>query len=356
MRGALVVLTLCVVGAFSSPAAGQRASTGLAGIFSRTGVDVAAVRVETPSAATMPLIDAHNHLNANMSAETLIESMRRAGVESMVLMSRQYRDPSDGAMATDEQALELSQRYPGRFIAFVGGQRDELGPRGINNPRNVDQVLREFGDKLGKGDYRGLGEFILVHHAYGVGGGETGAEVRVRVDLEAMRKVAALAARHRVPVLFHAEAEEQPAMEAEALIGAFPDTLFIWAHACGRASAEDTAQRLRRFPNLMCDLGGMSNGPRTMGGYGKPWPRSTPWVHQVQDDSGRVLPEMKQLLEAFPDRFMIGTDTAHTAYLKFYDYRIAILRIMLVQLAPDAARKIGAENARRVFANPATRP
>jgi predicted TIM-barrel fold metal-dependent hydrolase len=79
-------------------------------------------------------------------------------------------------------------------------------------------------------------------------------------------------------------------------------------------------------------------------------------VHQVQDDSGRVLPEMKQLLEAFPDRFMIGTDTAHSAYLKFYDYRIAILRVMLVQLAPDAARKIGAENARRVFAKPATRP
>jgi len=139
------------------------------------------------------------------------------------------------------------------------------------------------------------------------------------------------------------------------LIAAFPDTLFIWAHCCGRASADATARRLRRFPNLMCDLGHMFNGPRTSGGYGKEWPRKTAWVHQVQDDAGRVLPEMKELLDTFPDRFMIGTDTAHTAYLKFYEYRIAIFRVMLAQLAPEAARKIGAENARRVFMKSAGR-
>jgi predicted TIM-barrel fold metal-dependent hydrolase len=167
--------------------------------------------------------------------------------------------------------------------------------------------------------------------------------------------VAALAAKHRVPVLFHAEAEEQPAEEIEALIAAFPDTLFIWAHNCGRASAEHTARRLRRFPNLMCDLGHMFNGPRTQGGYGKGWPRKTPWVHLVQDDAGRILPEMKQLFEAFPDRFMVGTDTAHTQYLRFYEYRIAIFRVMLAQLAPEAARRIGAENARRVVMKSARR-
>ena len=90
--------------------------------------------------------------------------------------------------------------------------------------------------------------------------------MRIRVDHDAMRRFSALAARQRVPLVFHAEAEDQPAREADLLIAAFPDTLFIWAHACGRASADETARRLRRFPNLMCDLGGMFNGPRTQGG------------------------------------------------------------------------------------------
>jgi predicted TIM-barrel fold metal-dependent hydrolase len=78
-------------------------------------------------------------------------------------------------------------------------------------------------------------------------------------------------------------------------------------------------------------------------------------VHLVQDDAGRILPDMKQLLATFPDRFMVGTDTAHTAYVRFYQYRIDIFRVMLVQLEPDAARKIGVENARRVFARLETR-
>jgi hypothetical protein len=357
MRKVPVTITLGILGVafFALPAIGQPVSAELTAIFARAGVDIAAVHVETPSVAAMPLIDAHNHLNANMSAESLMESMERAGVESMVLMPRHYRDPRDGGMATDEQALDYSRRYPGRFIPLVGGQRDDLGPRSIDDPRNVHFVLRELGDRLGKGDYRGLGEFILVHYAYDVGGGETGGEVRIRVDHDAMRRLAALAGKQRVPVVFHAEAEEKPAKEAEALIAAYPDTLFVWSHACGRASADETARRLRLFPNLMCDLGHMFNGPHTQGGYGKYWPRKTPSVHLVQDDAGRILPEMKQLFEAFPDRFMIGTDTAHTAYLKFYRYRIDMFRVMLAQLAPEAARKIGAENARRVFAAPAKR-
>jgi predicted TIM-barrel fold metal-dependent hydrolase len=359
MRNALLAIILCASGVVIAqpPAVSQPVAAELGTVFARTGVDISAVRVETPAAATFPLIDAHNHLNANMTAEALIDLMDRAGVEAMVLMPRHYRAPSNGGGSTDEQALAYTQRHPGRFIAFVGGQRDDLGPRSRvwRESGHGYSLLREFGEKLGRGRYRGLGEFILVHHAYDVGGGETGGEVRIRVDHDVMRDVAALAGRHRVPVLFHAEAEERPAEEAEALVAAFPDTLFIWAHNCGRASAEGTARRLRRFPNLMCDLGHMFNGPRTRGGYGKGWPRKTPWVHPVQDDAGRILPEMKQLFEAFPDRFVIGTDTAHTPYLRFYEYRIAIFRVMLAQLAPEAARRIGAENARRVFTRSAGR-
>jgi predicted TIM-barrel fold metal-dependent hydrolase len=102
----------------------------------------------------------------------------------------------------------------------------------------------------------------------------------------------------------------------------------------------------------MCDLGHMFNGPNTKGGYGKYWPRKTPWIHLVQDDDGKIVPEMKALFEAFPDRFVIGTDVAHTPLLKHYEYRIAIFRVMLAQLTANTARKIGYENAEALFAKP----
>jgi predicted TIM-barrel fold metal-dependent hydrolase len=280
--------------------------------------------------------------------------MDRAGVETMVLLPRHYRSPSNGGRSSDEQALAYAKKHPGRFVAFVGGQRDDLGPRSPvwRDRARADTLISEFDRKLSTGQFRGLGEFILVHHAYDVGGGETGGEVRLRVDNDLMRRIAALAAKHQVPLVLHAEAEPEPTRQMEALIAAEPKARFIWAHNCGRASAQATAGRLERFHNLMCDLGHMFNGPRTQGGYGKFWPRKTPWIHLVQDGAGRVLPEMKRLFEAFPERFMIGTDTAHTPMLKYYGYRIAIFRVMLSQVSPDAARMIGAENARRIFMNP----
>ena len=337
------------------PIASEPVSADVAAVFDRTGVDISAVHIETPGAATFPLIDAHNHLNANMTAEALIEAMDRAGVETMVLLPRHYRSLRSGAGASDEQALNFAQLYPGRFIPFLGGQRDDLLPGSSvwSDPGRIDSLLREFSDKMHKGDYRGLGEFVLVHYAYDVGGGEGGSEVRIRIDLEPMRRIAAFAGEQGIPVLIHAEAEEEPAQQADALFAAFPHTIFIWAHNCGRASAEQTAQRLQRFPNLMCDLGNMINGPRTQGGYGREWPRKTPWIHLVQDEGGRIMPEMKQLFERYPDRFMIGTDIAHTAKLKSYGYRIAMFRILLMQLDPQTARRIGAENARRLLIKPA---
>ena len=349
-----VLLGISAAASAQPPGPSQPFAAELQAVFARTGVDPAAISVEAPEAAAFPVIDAHNHLNGDMSAEELLARMNSANVEAMVLMPRHYRSPGDRGLASDEQARDYTQRHPGKFIPFVGGQRDDLAPRSYvwQHSGRADVLLGEFGEKLKSEGYAGIGEFILVHHAYDVGGGETGGEIRLDVDHELMHRIAKLARAHRVPVLFHAEAEDRPAAQAEALFAASPDTLFIWAHNCGRASAARIAERLRRFPNLMCDLGHMFNGPRTKGGYGKSWPRKTSWIFQVQDDVGRVLPEMKRLFDEFPDRFMIGTDTAHTPYLRSYEYRIAIFRIMLAQLKPEAARKIGFENAQRLFKRP----
>ena len=125
--------------------------------------------------------------------------------------------------------------------------------------------------------------------------------------------------------------------------------LLLWPHPYvpTRSTSRGT------FPNLRCDLGTMFNGPYTKGGYGKYWPRKTPWVHLVQNDDGSLIPEMKELFESFPDRFTIGTDIAHTPLLKHYEYRIAIFRVMLLQLSPATARKIGYENAEALSGRPA---
>jgi predicted TIM-barrel fold metal-dependent hydrolase len=303
----------------------------------------------TPEA--LQVIDAHNHLNRDMPAEELVKLMDRNGVRAMVLMARYYGGKGAG-YGRDEQAADYAAKYPGRFIPFVAGQRGMLLQRVVwEFPTKVGDIyLQEAEKKLKSGGYFGLGEFILYHHAYDLSlWGQLGGEVRLPVDSYLMRRIAKLGAKYDVPVLFHAEAEPNVVPQVEAVLKANPRTSFIWAHNCGRGKASQTSSLLERYPNLMCDLGGMAVIPNR-GGYGRYWPRRTEWIHLVQKDGGALYEEMKALFENFPDRFMIGIDTAHTPAMRFYDEWIHAFRQLLSQLTPLTARKIARKNAERVFA------
>lgn len=143
-----------------------------------------------------------------------------------------------------------------------------------------DIYLQEAEEKLKSGHYFGLGEFILYHHAYDLSSwGELGNEVRLPVDSYLMSRIAELGAKYGVPVLFHAEAEPDIVPQVETVLRANPRTSFIWAHNCGRGRASQTSALLERYPNLMCDLGGMVVTPNNRGGYGRYWPRRTEWIH-----------------------------------------------------------------------------
>ena len=97
----------------------------------------------------------------------------------------------------------------------------------------------------------------------------------------------------------------------------------------------------------MCDLGGMSAPGKA--GYGTMWPRRTPWIHLIEDGQGNLLPDVAALFEEFPERFMVGTDAAHTPALQGYVPRIARFRRLLSQLKPETAAKLAYRNAERVF-------
>lgn len=299
----------------------------------------------------LPIIDAHAHLNGDMSAERLAQLMDLAGVRSMVLMARYYQGARDAGGGSDEQALGFARRFPGRFVPFVAGQRGELGGRNRHvwegSTRIGDDFLRQAERKLQSGFYFGLGEFILRHYAYTNFGIQGGGDVDLPVDSYLMHRLAEVGAKYSVPVLIHMEAEPDKVTAMAKLLDSERGTKFIWAHNCGRSSAQEIREFLTRYPSLMCDLGGMTATRR--GGYGRYWPKQTPWIHLIEDGSGKLFPEMKALFEEFPDRFFLGTDAAHTPALDSYVERIIRFRELLSQLRPATAEKLAYGNAQRLF-------
>jgi hypothetical protein len=154
---------------------------------------------------TMPLFDAHNHLQYDESAEMLIKWMDEAGVRRMVLIPRRYRD--DGR-ATDEMALAFAQRFPDRFIAFVGGQREDLS-KVIDWDR--DSFIVEAEPKAESGQFHGLGEFIILHYGYNKYVGTTNknnsGDQRLPLNTPLMKRLFELGEKTGLPLLIHAEAE-----------------------------------------------------------------------------------------------------------------------------------------------------
>lgn len=63
-------------------------------------------------------------------------------------------------------------------------------------------------------------------------------------------------------------------------------------------------------------------------------------MHLIAYLNGGLLPEMKLLFEAFPDRFFVGTDTAHARVYRYYQSRANRWRFFFSQLTPRTARKI----------------
>ncbi len=303
----------------------------------------------------LPLVDFHTHLQKNIGADDLIAKMDANGVARLVLMPLYYRDGgtavNDGE-GSDEQARDYARRFPDRFVPFVGMQRGELnGREAMRSTTDVGlRLLRQTQDKLASGEFFGMGEFMLRFYPYTNKFGIVAtSDMDYPVDGWYMRQCADLSARYKAPMVFHAEAEPAVADAARRLFEAHPEAIFVWAHNCGRSSAADIAALFERYPNLYADLGGMVYSGPGVEHYGVYYPRRTPWMHLVVDDSGRLLPEMKALFERFSDRFTIGTDIAHARVYQMYANHVPRWRYVLTQLSPPAARNIAYGTANRLF-------
>ncbi|SRR5229473_1822462 len=302
---------------------------------------------------TLSLFDAHNHLQYDESAEMLIKWMDEAGVRRMALIPRHYTD--DGK-ATDEMALAFAQRFPDRFVAFIGGQRNDLWRPGAWY-RN--SFFLEAEPKAKSGKFQGLGEFIILHYGYNKYVSTTyqnnSGDQRLPLNTPLMNQLFELGQKSGLPLLIHAEAEPDMSQQMRRMLQEWPKTKVIWAHNCGRAPASQVAEFLKTFPRLTCDLAGMAVpmphpfGWGTFGTRAGKDYRPNSHVTRIQDNDGTINPSMRDLFEQFPDRFIIGTDIAHPfAYSRYNDVIIAFRRL-LSQLSPETARKIGNDNAERLF-------
>jgi hypothetical protein len=248
----------------------------------------------------LPIVDTHIHYNRDAwglySVDEALALLDQAGVRTAFVSST----PDDGT-------LMLYARAPDRIVPILRPYRT---PADQFNWTHDASILAYVAERLNADTgipYRGLGEFHLLSG---------------QVGNEAALGMIAMAANRGLVLHAHADAGA-----LEELLRVRPDVSVLWAHA-GMSARPSTARRiLEAHPNVWVELA----------------------LRTDVAPGGRLDPDWAALFEAYPDRFMIGTDTWIPSQWTRLPAAMADVRGWLRQLRPDLATAIASGNAARLL-------
>ena len=273
-------------------------------------------------AADLPIIDLHFHPDPGWGdLEALFNrlNVRRAG---------------NGASEGDSPGAALARQYPGRIVAFAGGPkvRQLVSRHGAAtwNLENAEilRYLDELEEGLRDGSFSGIGEIHVNNWSSNIIGSP---QYAFPADSPLVQRLFSLSARYRVPLSIHMDAEPQSVEEMERLLASNREGTFLWAHTGHYAEPQLLRRLFERHANLYCELSYRTSisGSRT----------AIPF-----DQGGKVRATWLELLEDYPDRFVIGTDLTWPSP-SLYATHIAFWRGILEQLSPRTAERIAFQNA-----------
>jgi predicted TIM-barrel fold metal-dependent hydrolase len=278
------------------------------------GIVVALASAASPAAAEppIPFLDAHVHLN---DEPMQLELMRRHGSEGAVVFR--------GGRSDNESVAESARRHPDLFIPFASISPERAAYRG-GWQRDDPALLATLDALLATGRFRGIGEISAVHFpSPGL------PEADFDPSGPTLSGILDLARKYRVPVLLHVEWTRM--RELSTLLERFPDVAVIWAHG-GYTPLFIARRMLERHPNLFYEL-----SART-------WPRHPRSPDYTLLRDGRdVWPEWLALIEARPERFLVGTDASQRSADR-EEMKFASVQSFLRQLSPGAREKVGRGN------------
>jgi len=286
-------------------------------------------------APELPIADLHLHPDSDLSPSQIKDAMDANGV----------RWAGAGAKRGDRSTwMTVAGELGDRFIAFAG--QVELnrayfdggvaGTEDVNNAA-VQNLLQTAEEDLKAGRIKGIGE-IFVNNSRSHP--NPSFQRKFRADAPSMRALYQLVAKYGGFLTFHMESDADSVGQLERLLESSRTGRILLNHCGVGASAAQVRSLLERHPNLFCELS-LRYPPVLHGRLIERFPNAQ--IFSGGGPDGGWL----QLIEDFPDRFMIGTDANSRSE---YDGAIkAVRKGLLPYLSPPTARKVAYENAQRLF-------
>lgn len=283
-------------------------------------------------AMELPIIDTHFHPMPFMTPEELLARIDRHNILHI-----------GGAhtIGTPRNA-EFASAMKDRYIRAEGSQMitafKKAGKDAIENADNP-QFQESFGHikrAMSAGNVRVISE-IFVNTTSSAK--EAWRRWKIKGDSSSMRVLFDLAASNNIPLLVHAQLQnnDDTFEELSRLAATKPDGVLVMGH-CGK---DTTAARMRDFlnktPNAVCNLAYRS----------APQEKSSDENRHIWSSAG-IKEDWRQLIEDMPDRFMVGIDDVHD-WDQFDAVVETIRKDLLANLTKATAEKVSHQNAKRLY-------
>jgi len=309
--------------------------------------------------ASSPYIDAHVHIDQHDpegAVQLLLRAMDGLNGAKAFIQTEPY-GPDNPQRWDVEMILSAVKKHPDKLMVLGGG--GTLNPMILQSWRTGDsgpeakRKFRERAEGLLREGVAGFGELSTEHLSL------PQSPVKdyeyAPADQPLMLLLADIAAEHNVPIGLHMEAvpndmpmpaeykaPNPPGLHAniaplEKLLNHNQRAKIIWAHAgadnLGYRAPELSRRLLEAHPNLYMEIKYDPNFPG----------KDPPIVN------GKLKPEWLKLFSDFPDRFIIGSDQHYDPPATAPLARAQQNAFVTDQLPPDLRRKIGMENALRIY-------
>ena len=246
---------------------------------------------------------------------------------------------ANGSRSSDELWLQFTRNYPKRFVPF-GGQGGLAGfyrtygqAFWTVQASEMASYLLRLEAELQSGGVKGIGELYVNKPSTGE---------HYPADSAIMKRLWALSATYQIPLSVHMDdinaSGQDSVTEMESLLASDRKGIWIWAHS-GHTNPSVLRPLLQKHPNLYIEL----SARLTI--YGSFYPGTDPFP---VEENGILKPAWKELLQEFPDRFVIGTDVPH-ASIDEYSRAILLWRKVLHQLPLETEQLIAFKNAERLL-------
>ena len=269
------------------------------------------------AAGELPYIDIESSCDStSLDIDSIANSMDRLNIGLIALSADIGKGQFKKGVRFDNLSERLLASYPDRFIPVGNGGQPPVLTEAPDEFLNIQEAVAKAKQIML------VGEFELRHYPSPrqVKRNEMGRDVHIPIDGPTGHRLFDMSERYGVPFQIHYEVEDELLVPLENMLERYPNAKVIWCHLAQiryierapRYSPTYVEALIKRFPNLHFDT--------AFGDSSSIYPLSNQRHARVWANDGGLKAEWRDLIVAYPKRFLSALDLGGDRVYRIYEY------------------------------------